>query len=340
MKRFSFLDEQLRTITNEIRIITPNIGQKRLVGALRSRGLHIPRRRVRVCLREVDPLGTALRWRATIYRRKYSVPTPNSLWHIDGNHKLIRYRLVVHVCVDGYSRLIIYAHCANNNRAETVLNQFIKGTEEYGLPSRVRSDHGLENVGVARYMLENRGHGRGSMLTGSSVHNCRVERAHRDIYAGVLTFFAKTFGELEDDGLLDPLNEIHLYALHYLYIPRINTCLEEFKRQWMHHGLSTENGQSPIQLYTIGVLTNANSDYSAINSILHNDFSYYGVDLDGPFPLDTDYQVSVPESSLQLSIAQEQFLSTQFNPRADDGENGKTDYSRCVYVLEMMLNNM
>ena len=108
----------------------------------------------------------------------------------------------------------------------------------------------------------------------------------------------------------------------------------------MHHGLSTENGQSPIQLYTIGVLTNANSDYSAINSILHNDFSYYGVDLDGPFPLDTDYQVSVPESSLQLSIAQEQFLSTQFNPRADDGENGKTDYSRCVYVLEMMLDNM
>ena len=57
MKRFSFLDEQLRTITNEIRIITPNIEQKRLVGALRSRGLHIPHRRVRACLREVDPLG-------------------------------------------------------------------------------------------------------------------------------------------------------------------------------------------------------------------------------------------------------------------------------------------
>ena len=67
MKRLSFLDEQLRTITNETRKITPNIGQKRLVGALRSRGLHIPRRRVRACLREVDPLGTALRWRATIY---------------------------------------------------------------------------------------------------------------------------------------------------------------------------------------------------------------------------------------------------------------------------------
>lgn len=57
----SSADEQLKTITNEIRSITPNIGQKRLVGALRSRGLRIQRRRVRACLREVDPLGTALR---------------------------------------------------------------------------------------------------------------------------------------------------------------------------------------------------------------------------------------------------------------------------------------
>ena len=139
------------------------------------------------------------------------------------------------------------------------------------------------------------------MLTGSSVHNCRVKRTHRDIYSGVLTFFAKTCGELEDDGLLDPLNEIHLHALHYIYIPRINICLEEFKRQWMHHGLSTENGQSPIQLYTVGILTNANSDYSAITSIFLNNLPFYGVDPDGPFPLDNNYQVTIPAFSIDLS---------------------------------------
>lgn len=243
----------------------------------------------------------------------------------------------MHVCVDGYSRLIIYVHCANNNRAETVFNQFLQGISEYGVPSRVRSDHGLENVGVARYMLENRGSNRGSMLTGSSVHNCRVERAHRDVYAGVLSFFAKIFGELEDDGLLDPLNEIQLYALHLIYIPRINKCLEEFKKQWMHHGLSTENGLSPIQLYTMGVLSNANSDHTAITSILQNDLPYYGVDIDGPFPSDTDYQISIPESAgIELSGEQQQFLNSQCNTQGDNGDNGKVEYIRCVDILQIM----
>ena len=84
------------------------------------------------------------------------------------------------ICCTAYD--IVYTTLTDNNRADTVLELFIKGIQEFGLPSRVRSDHGLENVGVAQYMLENRGLNRGSIMTGSFVHNCRIERAYNEMF--------------------------------------------------------------------------------------------------------------------------------------------------------------
>ena len=319
---------------------TPNIGQARLLGALRSRGLNIQRWRVRNCLRTLDPVGTALRWRSAIYRRKYSVPTPNALWHIDSNHKLIRWRLITHLCVDGYSRLIIYAHCCNDNTADTALEQFVKGVNSYGLPSRVRSDYGMENFKVAQFMLEQRGVDRGSMITGSPVHNCRVERTHRDVYSGVLCFFARTFARLEDRGVLDPLNELRLFALHFTYIPRINKCLEEFKNQWENHPLSSEGNRSPLQLFTSGMLENEQSSYAGVASVFDSDSAHeYGYDPSGPFPAEEvqDYQVVVPRINVQISSQQIADLESQCNPLQEEDRSGETTYLHCLNILVSMI---
>ena len=51
--------------------------------------------------------------------------------------------------IDGYSQLITYINCSDNNSAETVLECFLCGGHQYGFPSRVRSDYGLENLHVA-----------------------------------------------------------------------------------------------------------------------------------------------------------------------------------------------
>ena len=87
----------------------------------------------------------------------------------------------------------------------------------------------MENVLVARFMLGRRGLDRESIITGSSVHNCWLERAHRDVYAGILCFYAKLLDEMEKQtGILDPLNKLYHFCLHYTCLPRINKSLEEF----------------------------------------------------------------------------------------------------------------
>lgn len=64
-----------------------------------------------------------------------------------------RWNFVIHGCIDGYSRLITYLKCSDNNWADTVFQCFIDATRQYGLPRRVHSDREGENVQVVEYML-------------------------------------------------------------------------------------------------------------------------------------------------------------------------------------------
>ena len=104
-----------------------------------------------------------------------------------------------HGCIDGYSRMITFLHCSTNNKAETVYDLFIEAVRKYGLPSRMRSDQGLENKLTARHMLEQRGLGRGSFITGQSTHNQRIERLWHDVHRCA----TQVYYFLEDNELLN-----------------------------------------------------------------------------------------------------------------------------------------
>jgi hypothetical protein len=125
---------------------------------------------------------------------------------------------------------------------------FHNAVQKWGLPSRVRSDYGMENYHVAAYMIENRGEGRGSIITGSSVHNSRVERTRRDVYSGVLVFYVRIFEQLEQDGCLNVLDDVHLFSLHHVYIPRIENFLQELVGQLNNPPVSNERNLSPLQM--------------------------------------------------------------------------------------------
>lgn len=315
----------------EADLITPDIGRRRFIGALHSRGIHIQRWRVIECLHRCDPIGTALRWRSTIKRRKYWVPFPNSLWHIDSCHKLILYKIIIHVCIDGKSRLLLYVSAKNNNKAETVLKLFEQAVDKWGLPSRVRSDHGMENYHVGSYMINHRGSNRGSIITGSSVHNTRVERVHRDVFLGVLYHFKQLFDDMVDQNILDIYDDIQLFSLHYIFLPRIERSIQEFVNQMNHRPVSTENNKSPMQMWHEGMLNH--TDYDTF-PLTDNDIEQFGIDPDIlPVVYDTDYQVNVDPPNINLN--DETTLNLP-DPLYNDSENGIALYLETVHILKSL----
>jgi AcrR family transcriptional regulator len=232
-------DAALDQVVQTIKQVHPNDGERLMAGHLASRGIIVQRARLRGSIHRTDPENTAIRRSIAVRRRVYNVDGPNSLWHIDGHHKLIRWKFVTHGAIDGYSRTITYLKCADNNRASTVLSAFVEAAHIHGLPERIRSDHGGENIEVWRFMVEQHGSA-SSVITGSSTHNERIERLWRDVYRCVASIFYEMFFSLENEGKLNPGNEIDLYCLHFVYLPRINSALESFIESWNNHPISTE----------------------------------------------------------------------------------------------------
>jgi CRP-like cAMP-binding protein len=76
-------DAQLCILLREMKMGHPELGEVLVMGRLRGMGYKVTRERLRQATRRIDPLCTALRWKGGITsRRPYSVPGPNSLWHI------------------------------------------------------------------------------------------------------------------------------------------------------------------------------------------------------------------------------------------------------------------
>lgn len=214
-----------------------------------------------------------------------------------------------------------------------MLHQFQRAVQSCGLPSRVRTDQGLENVDVARLMLEERGLKRGSVLVGSSVHNQRIEQLWRDMYAAVIQLFHRLFYHLEHIGALDPLNSNHLFALQYVFIPRINAALADFVAAWNQHPVSRCRGQSPIQLFTRGMIELRQRNYAAFDFFEPITESYGASDED-LVPEDEGNHVTVSPIDINLDEEDMELLRSTVNPLSTSSNHGIDLFEQTLSLVE------
>ena len=144
---------------------------------------------------------------------------------------------------------------------------------------------------------------------------------------------------------MEPDDEIDIFALHYIYIPRINRAIDQFVLLWNNHPLSTERGKTPLQKWTEGFYNFAESDHTTVREMLSptDVDSHYGID-DG----DDDYVQQVPEiqtnnhvvvpiCNLQL-IEHEQGIIESIDPLMNDNEHGIRAYETANTLLRRIVS--
>ena len=195
----------------------------------------------------------------------------------------------------------------------------------------------MENVLVAQYMIEKRGAERRSIITGCSVHKQRIERLWHDMHRSVTIPFYKLFYFMEHHALLDHHNEHHLWALHYIYVPRINKALAEFVSSWNNHSLRTAGHKSPQQLFTAGVLLLQNSQLAALDFFQTVD-EEYGIDPEGPLSYqgEVDSNVFVPSLSLKFPNTDIVTLKQTINPLSVSENFGMDLYEQTLNFISTL----
>ena len=92
--RYSDISEaDIQHAVSSIKGNYPDAGEVMLQGHLRAQQINVQLSKICKAIHDLDPSKTT-RKRPATRRRVYSVPYPNYLWHLNTNHKLIRWRFV------------------------------------------------------------------------------------------------------------------------------------------------------------------------------------------------------------------------------------------------------
>lgn len=144
---------------------------------------------------------------------------------------------------------------------------------------------------------------------------------------------------MEQTGILDLDNPIHMFALHLVYQPRINLSLQEFMHAFNNHRLSTEHGWTPSQIWINGMMDQRNPlrVHDSLDDSL-NDYQYYGEDPHGPISVgNRDNNVVVLPVEMPHASEITRCVYQNFDPN-----KASTDFGIEIYtqVLAFVVNKL
>ena len=91
---------------------------------------------------------------------------------------------------------------------------------------------------------------------------------------------------MEQTGLLDVENRIHMFTLQHVYLARINSALSEWMICFNDHPVQTEHNWSPNQMWLNGMMNPNNPLANGNTDDDPEDLTFYGEDPEGPLPLE------------------------------------------------------
>ena len=122
------------------------------------------------------------------------------------------------------------------------------------------------------------------------------------------------FYAMESSGILNVEDPIQLFALHTIFIPRVNNSLREFSEAFNNHRVSTEGNWTPYQIWMNGMM-------HANNPLAHgdvdgepDDIQLYGYDPEGPSPSEEYNNVVVEAMSLDNRHSIESYVLDVVDP--------------------------
>lgn len=124
-------------------------------------------------------------------------------------------------------------------------------------------------------------------------------------------------------------DNVDLFSLHYVFLPRINQDLHIFASSWNDNPIRTVRNKTPNQLWIMGSIEEGRSVLNSSYALLPlQNWDDYGINCDDPLPdcFQDEGAVIIPDVPTLLSEIDFQDISTVESTLQDDESYGINVY--------------